>query len=225
MRRIALPALLASLLAACSGEPAAVEFDRPVGTVYSAFSGIDGKVDLQGLLKSPGVTRTRPSDKELVFLLGSDSTANRGQIAFRFEPLDGNRSRVLIDAELPEIAAKIDGVGKMLSESSVERELQKRVAALAKRMNTGGLPVAEIEALDQAIAFTAIALDPKEVNRALAMSKDMGMLTDALEREAEWNGDSASEWDEPSLAMDDAGGDIAMGEEPEPDADWGAASE
>jgi hypothetical protein len=212
--RLIVAAMLTTLLAACgSGEPPGVEFERPVASVYNTIAAVDGRVDMEGLLKTPVVARRQVSNNELVFLLGKDGAENRGQVTFQFlEPAEG-RTRVTVDAEIPEIKANIGGSMKILSEAKIESLLAERLRALAKRMKGGGLPLAELEELDQAIAFTALALDPEEVNRAIALAGNSDALAAALEREFAWNADGASDYADAASAMDDASGADAYGDD------------
>lgn len=226
MRLLAV-AILSSMLAACgSSEPPGVEFERPVSSVYNTLAAVDGRVDMEGLLKSPAVSRQQASNERLVFLLGADSAEHRGQVTFQFHDAGENRSRVTVDAEIPEVTAEIGGVAKFLSESKIESLLAERLAALAKRMKEGGMPIAELDELDQALAFTALALDPAEVNRALELAGNSDALRSAMERELEWSRDNASEYSSADSAMDDtSGADTygadAEGADAEPVEGWG----
>lgn len=212
--RLLVAAMLTPLLASCgSGEPPSVEFERPVASVYSTLAAVDGRVDMQGILKTPVVGRKQVSNQELVYLLGKDGAENRGQITFRVEPIDDKRSRVFVDAEIPDIKANIAGSMKFLSEAKIESLLAQRVAALAKRMKGGGLPLAELDELDQAIGFTALALDPKEVNKAIELASNSDALAAALEREFAWSSDNATEWDSADRAMDDGRGAEVYGDD------------
>lgn len=225
--RLLAAAILGSMLAACgSSEPPGVEFERPVSSVYNTLAAVDGRVDMEGLLKSPAVSRRQDSNERLVFLLGADSAEHRGQVTFQFHEAGADRTRVTVDAEIPDIQAKIGGVTKFLSESKIESLLAERLAALAKRMASGGLPVAELDELDQALAFTALALDPAEVNRALELAGNSDALRAAMQREFEWGRDNASEYSSPDAAMDDTDGantygDDAAGMAAEPVEGWG----
>jgi hypothetical protein len=212
--RLFVTAMLTTLLAACgSSEPPGVEFERPVSSVYSTIAAVDGRVDMQGILKTPVVARRQTSNEELVYLLGKDGAENRGQITFRVEPIDDSRSRVFVDAEIPDIKANIGGSMKFLSEAKIEGLLAERLRALSKRMKSGGLPLAELDELDQAIGFTALALDPKEVNRAIALAGNSDALAAALEREFAWNADGASDYADAASAMDDASGADVYGDD------------
>lgn len=212
--RLVLATLLATLLAACgSAEPAGVDFDRPVNVVYGALAAIDGQVDMQGLLRSPVVARRQAADDRLVFVLGQDGAEHHGEVTFRFHKLDEGRTRVSVDAALPEIKASIAGETRVLSESKVETLLTQRLQTLAKRMNDGKPPSAALDQIDQAIAFAALALDPRQINRALELANSDAALSAAMEHEAGWRGDSVSETDEPSTAMDDAWADEASGDD------------
>jgi hypothetical protein len=244
--RLAFALLLTPLLAACgSSEPPGVEFERPVGSVYSTLAIVDGRIDMAGLLKSSAVSRTLETNNSLVFRLGADSEANRGTLTFRFEPIDAKRSRVIVDAEIPEVEATIGGQRKFLSEAKIEGVLARQLRAIAKRLKSGATPLTELEELDQAIAFTALALDPKALNEALSLAGDSGALAAAMERELAWSSDGVDEWDAADAAMDtndgqdaygDAAagsdtagaetfGDEAMGTDPEADSDYGVGSE
>jgi hypothetical protein len=230
--RLALAALLTPLLAACgSGGPSGVDFERPVGAVYGALAAVDGQVDMRGLLRSPVVARRQAADDRLVFILGQDGAEHHGELTFRFHKLDEGRTRVSVDAALPEIKTSIGGETKVLSESKVETLLTQRLQALAKRMNEGKLPAAALDELDQAIAFTALALDPREINRALELANNDAALSAAMEHEAAWRSDSASETDAAGAAIDDTWGEEAagtdasgvepVGTDPEPVSDFG----
>jgi hypothetical protein len=239
--RLAIVALLAPLLAACgSSEPPGIDFERPVGSVYNTLASVDGEVDMEGLLKTPVVTRKQAANDTLVFVLGADGAENHGQITFRFAKIDAQRSRVLVDAEIPEVKAQIGGSMKFLSEAKIEGLLAERLRAISKQMAKGNVEVASLDELDQAIAFTALALDPEEVNRALKLAGDSGALAAAMERELAWSSDGANDWDAADAAMDtnsgqetygdeavgvDAYGEAAAGSEPEFDSEYGSASE
>jgi hypothetical protein len=198
-----------------------------------------------GLLKSSAVSRTQEANNSLVFRLGADSEANQGTVTFRFEPIDATRSRVVVDAEIPEVEATIGGQRKFLSEAKIEGVLARQLRAIAGRLKTGATPLTELDELDQAIAFTALALDPKALKEALALAGDSGALAAAMERELAWSSDSVEEWDAADAAMDtndgqdvygdaaagsdtagvDTIGDDAMGSDPNADSDYGAPSE
>ena len=234
--RLLMAAMLTPLLAACgSSEPPGVDFERPVSSVYNTLAAVDGRVDMEGLLKSPAVSRQQAANDRLVFKLGLDSAEHRGQVTFQFHEAGEARTRVTVDAEIPEIKANIGGAAKILSESKVERLLAERLEALAKRMAGGGMPIAELDALDQAIAFTALALDPAEVNRAIELAGNSEALRAAMEREFEWTRDNANEWDSADATMDDtygaetygddAAGADASGDEAEPTEGWGEPTE
>jgi hypothetical protein len=229
--RLLAAAILGSMLAACgSSEPPGVEFERPVSSVYNTLAAVDGRVDMEGLLKSPAVSRRQDANERLVFLLGADSAEHRGHVTFQFRESGEGRTRVTVDAEIPEITANIGGGMKILSESKIESLLADRLAALAKRMSSGGMPVAELDELDQALAFTALALDPAEVNRALELAGNSDALRAAMEREFEWSRDNASEYSSADAAMDDTSGadtygDEAEGADAEPVEGWGEPTE
>lgn len=230
MRSFVVAALI-PLLAACgSSEPPGVEFERPVNSVYNTLSAVDGRVDMEGLLKTPAVSRRQAANDQLVFMLGADSAEHRGQVTFQFHEAGEGRSRVTVDAEIPEIKANIGGGMKILSEAKIENLLVGRLRSLATRMKGGGIPITELDELDQAIAFTALALDPAEVNRAIELAGNSEALAAAMEREFEWSRDNASEYDPADAAMDDTYvaenyGDDAAGDEPEPLEDWGEPTE
>lgn len=217
--RLAILALLTPMLAACgSSEPPGVAFERPVSSVYSTLAAVDGRVDMEGLLKSPIVSRRQVSNDTLVFVLNSDSAKHQGQITFRFNKLDKDRSHVTVDAEIPEIKANIGGSMKFLSEAKIESLLAQRLKVLANQMAKGTVQVGALDELDQAIAFTALALDPDEVNRALKLAGDSGALAAAMERELAWSSDGVSDWDAADAAADDTdgadtGGDVAAGQD------------
>ncbi len=221
--RLILAILLAPLLASCgSSDAAGVDFDRPVNAVYSALASVDGQVDMQGLLRSPVVARRQASDDRLVFLLGKDGAEHRGQVTFQFHKIAEGRTRVSVDAELPEIKTSIGGETKVLSESKVEALLTQRLRTLAQRMNGGKAPSDALDEIDQAIAFTALALDPAEINRALEMARNDAALSAAMGREAAWSSDSVSDADAAGSASDDAWGEEAFGEEAVGDDSGGA---
>lgn len=229
--RLPAAAILASLLAACgSSEPPGVEFERPLSSVYNTLAAVDGRVDMDGLLKSPAVSRRQEANDRLVFLLGADSAEHRGQVTFQFHEAGAGRTRVTVDAEVPEIRAEIGGTAKFLSESKIESLFAGRLQALAKRMAGGGVPIAELDEIDQALAFTALALDPAEVNRAIELAGNSDALRAAMEREFEWSRDNASEYSSADATMDDtsgmdAAGDDAAGMEAEPVEGWGEPTE
>jgi hypothetical protein len=210
--RLAILALLAPVLAACgSSEPPGVTFDRPVSSVYSTLAAVDGRIDMEGLLKSPVVSRQQASNDTLVFVLNSDSAKYQGKITFRFDKLDGNRSHVTVDAEVPEVKANIGGSMKFLSEAKIESLLAGHLKTLSKQMAKGTVDAAALDDLDQAIAFTALALDPDEVNRALKLAGDSGALAAAMERELAWSSDGVSDLDAADEAADDTYGASADG--------------
>lgn len=229
--RLLVAAILTPLLAACgSSEPPGVEFERPVSSVYNTLAAVDGRVDMQGLLASPAVARRQTANDTLVFLLGKDSAEHRGQVTFQFHEAGEGRSRVTVDAEIPEIKAEIGGVAKFLSESKIESLLAERLKALSKRMTGGGIPIAELDELDQALAFTALALDPAEVNRALELAGNSEALRAAMEREFEWSRDNTSEYSSADATMDntygsETYGDEAEGIDAEPVEGWGEPTE
>jgi hypothetical protein len=211
--RLAILALLIPMLAACgSSEPPGVEFERPVSSVYSTLAAVDGRVDMEGLLKSPVVSRRQTGNDTMVFVLNSDSAKHQGQITFHFSKLGDNRSHVTVDAEIPEIKANIGGSMKFLSEAKIENLLAQHLKVLARQMAKGTVQVDALDELDQAIAFTALALDPDEVNRALKLAGDSGALAAAMERELSWNSDGVGELDAADEAVDDANGAEAYGD-------------
>jgi len=212
--RLILAILLAPLLASCgSNEAAGVDFDRPVGAVYGALASVDGQVDMQGLLRSPVVARRQEADDRLVFVLGKDGAEHRGEVTFQFHKISEGRTRVSVDAELPEIKASIAGETKVLSESKVEALLTQRLRTLAQRMNDGKPPSDALDEIDRTIAFAALALDPAETSRALEMARNDAALSAAIGREAAWSSDDVSDADTAGAASDDAWGEESFGEE------------
>lgn len=220
--RIVWAALFGSILASCgSDEPASVDFDRPLTAVYSALATVDGQVSMEGLIRSPVVARRQESDDLLVFALGPDSARHRGEVTFRFSKMDENRTRVSVDAEIPEIKAAADGQARVLSESRIEAVLTERLQLLAQRLREGKAPGEALDRIDQAIAFAALALDPSEVNRALELARNDAALSAAIEHEADWgrHGVSDEAWREEAPGYD-ATSEEPTGEEPEPFTDF-----
>jgi hypothetical protein len=206
--------LLVPLLAACgSGESAGVDFDRPVNAVYGTLAAVDGRVDMLGLLRSPVVARRQAAGDRLVFALGEDGAEHHGEVTFRFRKLDEGRTRVSVDAALPELKTWIDGEMKVLSESKVESLLTQHLQTLATRLNDGKPPSAALAEIDRAIAFAALALDPRQVNRALELANSDAALSAAMEHEAAWRRDSVSEADAAGAAMDDGWGEEMIGDD------------
>lgn len=219
--RIIWAALIGSILSACgSGEPAGVEFDRPMAAVYGTLAAVDGQVTMEGLLKSPVVARRQDADDALVFLLVPDSATHRGDVTFRFRKIDENNTRVSVDATLPDIKPP-DGGQPRMSESRIEALLTERLQLLSRQLRNGKAPGEALDRIDQAIAFAALTLGPSGSSRALELARNDSALSGAVEHDGAWGkaGTADDTWGEEAAGYDATGEDGAD-YEPEPFTDF-----
>ena len=227
------------LLGACGAlaELRKVEIEKASpAEVAAQLAKVHGTMSFDGYVSPPPITRTRPDDNTFLYTIAGRNGGEDATIRFTLSP-KGQGTVIEVAADIPRIEAQIDGTDKVLSEFHVQQALIGTVRNLGYQIDAGKDTYSAIQRVNESIAFVSLATDPKEVNRLLALAKDMDALGD---HESQWNADAQSDWASADSRMDDTRGAMAFGEEaqgtaatgtspdafdPSPEGEWGSPTD
>lgn len=225
--------LVAALgLAACGSSTASVDIDRSATVVKETLARVDGKINLEGLLTSPPVVR-KTEGNTVSYLIKGRGGNEDSHIVLTVEELGPEAARLSMSLDIAEIRAELDGQEKFLSETLVRSALRSQLRTMERKLERGDPPSEASVGLDRAIAMTALATDPEQIRRAVALAKSDGYGA------SDWNEGAPPSWGNGDEAMarpefqdvqgteivtsdvsgEFVGGDTVSGTSPEP-SDW-----
>lgn len=168
MKFLLLPLML--LLAACGGnEEFTIELDRPSNEVAAALADLDGGKDSGFAIYRTQVEKTRGDPHTLGFRFvapkddGQQDPATEANVLFRLEAIDGGRTRIAVEVDVPEVKYNATGTDMVLSERKVARELKKALEDYGTALNTGGDGGQALLKVDYLFAAIALSLDKKSL--------------------------------------------------------------
>ncbi|MEB3416299.1 hypothetical protein VCJ71_09495 [Alteriqipengyuania sp. WL0013] len=223
----------AALLAGCGDGSSSVTIERSASVVKETLARVDGRINLEGLLTSPPVVKTTDGNTVSYLIKGRNGNAD-SHIVLTIEETGPQSATVAMTVDIAPIRAEIEGQEKVLSESLVRNALHSQLRSMERALETGQPPSKASDGLDRAIALTALATDPEQIRRAVALAESGGFGDGPG-----WNDGGPSRWDNGDEAMsrpefrevegtevevseprgEFVSGDSAMGTSPEP-SDW-----
>lgn len=180
-----LAAGMALALGACGGgDDFTIDVDRPAERAYGQLSSFDGGM-IRQYLGLPAPKRSTPGDGEVLYTIDGTGDYDDATLAFRVEPMDGGRSRVHVNIEMPSVRANFGGSEKVLRESKVEREFRKKLQKWADGLKAGDDPQNILE-MNEMMGAMVLAMNPAKINEVMAMATRPGFLDEFI-AQAAWD--------------------------------------
>jgi hypothetical protein len=189
MKFLLVPVLL--LLAACGNagngnKGFAVEVDRPAIEVAADLAALEAD-DLAAIIPSQTqVIKTQADAYSLDFRFVAPTASSKAKpqetnIHFRLEQLEGNRTRIRVNLDVPSIVLYGPGKDKMLSASKLGGQLKLALDSYASLVKQGREATAAVGKIDFLFSALALAMDRSAMeNLAAADSSgaDFGQFAD-----------------------------------------------
>lgn len=194
------------LFAGCSPDDVADQLEK-----------IDGIINVQGEeLTPPTLKVSRPDPATVLVTIAGRNGGKDASVRFMLSA-DGNDTRVSFEAQVPHDDPGLDGQRPALSQDKVDERLESGLKSLALAMRSNKEAPRAIKPLNYAIGLLALASDPPESRRLMALASQANAQADGA--------GAASDKDSVS---DDSGADAAddtQGDDPAPDDDGGDQSD